>query len=124
MIRQAPGDVIGVVLRFPHEGCHVLIVHAVEHGRAVAPPLHHTPIPQETKLVRHGRLGNPHQNGEIPHGEGSSCQGGEEANARGIGQRFRRVDDPLQLLVGRHGRLSGRERLRIEGSQMRVMRHA
>ena len=123
MVRQSSRDAVSVIFRLPNEGGDMLIVDRIEHGRAVPTALHHPAIPKEAELMGDRRFRDTNQNCKVANGERASGEGGEHPNACVIGKRLGGLDDPLQLVIRRHGGACRLQRCRIERFQVSVVRH-
>ena len=67
VVGEPAPDMIGVVFGLAEERGEVRIVHRVVDDGPVAARLDQSPIPQDAKLVRDRRLGDPDDEGQVAH---------------------------------------------------------
>jgi hypothetical protein len=75
----------------PEERQNVLIVECVVDEPSFAPGPDDPSVPQQPKLMRNRRLGQPEQPGEVANAELAPRQHVENANPRGIAEYFEDV---------------------------------
>jgi hypothetical protein len=103
--RRAFFDVLEPLGEETHD---VLVVERVVHQPAVAPRTHQAHAPQQSELMRHGRLAQAQQRGEIADAQLGARERIEHADTRRIAEHLERLSECGDRRLGEKGALEPR----------------